>query len=393
MKRHTIARCIAFLGAMALLPALPLAASVRLPAASPDLWPEKTSFSFQPSASAWLPALPDAELSSSAESVDSLAAESSDAEISAAESAPAKVPETEPSGLPQSDATLTLPSAYQVLDAASGTVMALSPFDYICGVTAAEIPITFHPEAIKAQAVAAHSYALRQMGLQLQNPDPDLKGAYLSTDPAHFQAYLSREERQDLWGDQFEQNESALEAAVSEVLGCILVSGEEPVAAAFHAISSGRTESAADVWGRELPYLVAVDSPEDAENPQMYSEVTVSAADAAAILTGCAGGVSLPENPAEWIAVTSRTESGMVRTAEVGGTEVSGDTLRAAFGLASANFTVSCDGETLTFAVKGRGHGVGMSQYGADAMAQAGSSWREILARYYPGAEIAEVAS
>ena len=390
MKRHTIARCIAFLGAMALLPALPLAAGVRLPAASPDLWPEKTSFSFQPSVSAWLPALPDAELSSSA---DPSPAEASESEppVSAPSAPEESVPE--PSGLPQSDAALTLPSAYQVLDAASGTVMALSPFDYICGVTAAEIPITFHPEAIKAQAVAAHSYALRQMGLQLQNPDPDLKGAYLSTDPAHFQAYLSREERQDLWGDQFEQNESALEAAVSEVLGCILVSGEEPVAAAFHAISSGRTESAADVWGRELPYLVAVDSPEDAENPQMYSEVTVSAADAAAILTGCAGGVSLPENPAEWIAVTSRTESGMVRTAEVGGTEVSGDTLRAAFGLASANFTVSCDGETLTFAVKGRGHGVGMSQYGADAMAQAGSSWREILARYYPGAEIAEVAS
>lgn len=390
MKRHTIARCIAFLGAMALLPALPLAAGVRLPAASPDLWPEKTSFSFQPSVSAWLPALPDAELSSSA---DPSPAEASESEppVSAPSAPEESVPE--PSGLPQSDAVLTLPSAYQVLDAASGTVMALSPFDYICGVTAAEIPITFHPEAIKAQAVAAHSYALRQMGLQLQNPDPDLKGAYLSTDPAHFQAYLSREERQDLWGDQFEQNESALEAAVSEVLGCILVSGEEPVAAAFHAISSGRTESAADVWGRELPYLVAVDSPEDAENPQMYSEVTVSAADAAAILTGCAGGVSLPENPAEWIAVTSRTESGMVRTAKVGGTEVSGDTLRAAFGLASANFTVSCDGETLTFAVKGRGHGVGMSQYGADAMAQAGSSWREILARYYPGAEIAEVAS
>lgn len=390
MKRHTIARCIAFLGAMALLPALPLAAGVRLPAASPDLWPEKTSFSFQPSVSAWLPALPDAELSSSA---DPSPAEASESEppVSAPSAPEESVPE--PSGLPQSDAVLTLPSAYQVLDAASGTVMALSPFDYICGVTAAEIPITFHPEAIKAQAVAAHSYALRQMGLQLQNPDPDLKGAYLSTDPAHFQAYLSREERQDLWGDQFEQNESALEAAVSEVLGCILVSGEEPVAAAFHAISSGRTESAADVWGRELPYLVAVDSPEDAENPQMYSEVTVSAADAAAILTGCADGVSLPENPAEWIAVTSRTESGMVRTAKVGGTEVSGDTLRAAFGLASANFTVSCDGETLTFAVKGRGHGVGMSQYGADAMAQAGSSWREILARYYPGAEIAEVAS
>ena len=222
MKRHTIARCIAFLGAMALLPALPLAASVRLPAASPDLWPEKTSFSFQPSASAWLPALPDAELSSSADPSPAEASESEPA-VSAPSAPEESLPE--PSGLPQSDAALTLPSAYQVLDAASGTVMALSPFDYICGVTAAEIPITFHPEAIKAQAVAAHSYALRQMGLQLQNPDPDLKGAYLSTDPAHFQAYLSREERQDLWGDQFEQNEGVLEAAVSEVLGCILVSG------------------------------------------------------------------------------------------------------------------------------------------------------------------------
>ncbi len=368
MKRHTIARCAAFLGAMALLPALPLAMQARLPAA-PALFPKQTSLSLRTSGAA---AFPDAAALFSAPSAEESAAEAE-------------------KSLPESSVSLALPSAYLVLDTGSGEVLSLSPFDYVCGVTAAEIPITFHPEAVKAQAVAAHSYALRQMGLQLQNPDPALKGAYLSTDPAHFQAYLSRGEREALWGEQFAENEEKLENAVSAVLGSILVSGEEPVAAAFHAISSGKTESAADVWGREVSYLVPVDSPEDADNPEMYSEVTVSAEEAAGILGSLLNGLSLSGDPAGWIEVTGRTGSGMVKTVSVGGAETDGETIRAAFGLASANFSVSCADGQITFTVKGRGHGVGMSQCGAEAMAQAGSSWEEILARYYPGTEIAAV--
>ncbi|HIQ58996.1 MAG TPA: stage II sporulation protein D [Candidatus Merdivicinus intestinavium] len=387
MKSRTLARCAAFLGAMALLPAAPLAAAVRAPADMPPLFGGNYAFRF-----AEEEAVPEAIPSApSAESPPEESAPASRPAESAPESLPPKESAPESSALPESGASLSLPAAYKVLDAGSGEVMSLSPFAYICGVTAAEIPMSFHPEAVKAQAVAAHSYALRQMGLQLQNPDPDLKGAFLSTDPAHFQSYLSEEERRELWGEAFEENEAALESAVEEVLGCILVYEGEPAAAAFHSISSGRTESARDVWGQEIPYLSGADSPEDAENPAGQADTSFSAQEAAAILSAHLESLSLPEDPAKWIQPEERTAGGMVTAAKVGDSTVSGEDIRSWFGLPSANFTVECSGETLTFRTRGRGHGVGMSQYGADAMAEAGSGWEEILARYYPGTEIARV--
>ena len=192
-------------------------------------------------------------------------------------------------------------------------------------------------------------------------------------------------------GEAFEENEAALESAVEEVLGCILVYEGEPAAAAFHSISSGKTESAKDVWGREVPYLVTADSPEDAENPAGNGESSLTVQEAAAILSGHLETLSLPEDPAQWIQITERTEAGMVTSAKIGENTVSGEDIRSWFGLSSANFTVECSGETLTFRTKGKGHGVGMSQYGADAMAKEGHTWEEILARYYPGTEIARV--
>ena len=383
MKNRSVARCLAFLCAMAVLPAAPLATAVRKPSSLPPLTAQTELLRFSAGASGQAAGILQREKPDN---------QTKEAETSSAPAPVSSQPEAEESQpLPESSAALSLPEAYRVLDADSGQVMELSPFDYICGVTAAEIPIGFAPEAVKAQAVAAHSYALRQMGLQLKKPDPDLQGAFLSTDPAHFQAYLSKEERQELWGDSFEENEALLESAVQEVLSCILVYQGEPAAAAFHSISSGKTESAKDVWGREVPYLVTADNPEDAENPAGSGESSLTVQEAAAILSGHLETLSLPEDPAQWIQITERTEAGMVTSAKIGENTVSGEDIRSWFGLSSANFTVECSGETLTFRTKGKGHGVGMSQYGADAMAKEGHTWEEILARYYPGTEIARV--
>ncbi len=384
MKNRSVVRCLAFLCAMAILPAVPLATAVRQPSSLPPLTARTELLRFSEDASGQTAGI------LSREKTDNQGKET---ETSSAPASPvSSQPEAEASQpLPESGAALSLPGTYRVLDADSGQVMELSPFDYICGVTAAEIPMTFAPEAVKAQAVAAHSYALRQMGLQLKNPDPDLQGAFLSTDPAHFQAYLSKEERQGLWGDSFEENEALLESAVNEVLNCVLVYQGEPAAAAFHSISSGKTESAKDVWGREVPYLVTADSPEDAENPAGNGESSLTVQEAAAILSAHLETLSLPEDPAQWIQITERTEAGMVTSAKIGENTVSGEDIRSWFGLSSANFTVECSGEALTFRTKGKGHGVGMSQYGANAMAKEGHTWQEILARYYPGTEIARV--
>lgn len=380
MKRHTLARSIAFLGLMAVLPAIPLGFTVRHPAPITDIWANTSGFSFRLEAekTTWIPD----NLSSEKEANRSeVSISSSEAEVSEAVQA---------SPLPESENTvLQLPQTYQILDSESGEVLTLSPVDYICGVTAAEIPITFESEALKAQAVAAHSYALRQMGLQFKNPDPDLKGAFLSTDPAHFQAYLSKQERQELWGNAFEENEQKLQAAVTEVIGCILVSGDEPVAAAFHSISSGKTEAAADVWGQSIPYLIAVDSPEDLENPAMLSQLTLTVQEAAAALSANIDSLTLPQDPREWFSIEERTDSGMVKSVKIGGALLEGEKVRQIFGLSSANFEIEYDGTQFLITAKGRGHGVGMSQYGADSMAKAGSTWKEILARYYPGTQIA----
>ena len=285
-------------------------------------------------------------------------------------------------------AELVLPAAYRVLDAESGEVLSLSPAEYIIGVLAGEMPASYEEEALKAQAVAAHSYALWQAGRQLEDPDPALKGAILSTDPGSFQAYLSEEDRRALWGDSFEVNEEKLRSAVEEVISLILTYNGEPVAAAFHALSSGETESAETVWGQAEPCLTPVSSPWDAESPDLTAETAFTSQEASAILSAHLESPVLEEDPSEWITVLKRTDSGTVAAARAGGAEVTGTEIREWFGLPSANFEVSISDGAIVFTTKGKGHGVGMSQYGANAMAAEGKAFSEILLYYYPGAEL-----
>lgn len=287
-----------------------------------------------------------------------------------------------------SASSLSLPSVYKVMDADTGKVMELTPVEYITGVVAAEMPASFEPEALKAQAVAAHSYALRQIGLQLKNPDETLKGAYLSTDPAHFQAYLSQEQRKKHFGANFDTQEEKISAAVNAVIGEILVYEEEPIAAAFHSISSGKTESAQTVWGEEIPYLVSVDSSIDLNNDKCKTVSSFTEKEVRSILKANCEGADLSGNAGNWIQIGSRSDSGTVLEATAGGVKVNGRDIRTWFDLPSANFTVEANGDGLSFTTYGYGHGVGMSQYGANDMAKEGKTYREILAHYYPGTQL-----
>ena len=292
-----------------------------------------------------------------------------------------KTPETSPS-------SLSLPSVYKVLDKDSGKVMELTPTEYITGVVAAEMPASFEPEALKAQAVAAHSYALRQIGLQLKNPNESLKGAYLSTDPAHFQAYLSEKQREKRFGANFDTQEKKISEAVNAVIHEILVYEEEPIAAAFHSISSGKTESAQTVWGQEIPYLVAVDSSIDRSNDKCKTISSFTEKETRSILEANCKEADLSGNIDGWIQIGSRSDSGTVLDATVGGVKTSGRDIRTWFDLPSANFSVETSGDSLSFTTYGYGHGVGMSQYGANDMAKEGKTYQEILAHYYPGTQL-----
>lgn len=292
-----------------------------------------------------------------------------------------KTPET-------SSSSLSLPSVYKVLDKDTGKVLELSPAEYITGVVAAETPASFEPEALKAQAVAAHSYALRQIGLQLKSPDKELKGAYLSTDPAHFQAYLSEKQRKKRFGANFDTQEQKISDAVNAVIGEILVYEEEPIAAAFHSISSGKTESAQTVWGKEVPYLIAVDSSIDRSNDKCKTISSFTEKETRSILESNCKGVDLSGSMDHWIQIGSRSDSGTVLDATAGGVKVTGRDIRTWFDLPSANFSVETSGDGLSFTTYGYGHGVGMSQYGANDMAKEGKTYQQILAHYYPGTQL-----
>ncbi|MBZ4671395.1 MAG: stage sporulation protein [Clostridiales bacterium] len=279
---------------------------------------------------------------------------------------------------------------YLVLDTKSGDVLKLSARDYLIGAVCAEMPASFHKEALKAQAVAAHTYAARQKQRELASPTAELKGAYFSNDFTKYQAFFTKEQAKEFYGENFEENYSKISEAVDEVLNEILVYNDEPIIAAFHSMSGGTTESAEVVWGTKVDYLVPVDSTEDISSPDFLKQSEFTSAELSARLKTKYPDINLPEDKSQWITITQRSSSGTIIKLNAGGIEISGMDFRTLLSLRSANFEVnySPDTDKFTITTKGYGHGVGLSQYGANAMANEGKTYKEILEHYYKGAQI-----
>ena len=274
----------------------------------------------------------------------------------------------------ESSALSPLLESYPVLNSATGQVSELSPVEYIKGVVAAEMPVSYGKEALKAQAVAAHSYALYR--LRHQND-------VLPDDPAVLQGYIPEEKRRELWGEEFDTLEAILTSAVEETIDLVLTYEDELAETTYYALSSGRTESAKDVWGSDIPYLVPVDSSWDTNCAQLNNDVAV---EKSALSAGISEFLAREDDGSfSEVHILSRSESGMVLTALCGDSILSGRELRQLFDLPSANFTLSEDEKTVTFHCIGKGHGVGMSQFGAMMLANEGKHFEEILAHYYPG--------
>lgn len=159
-----------------------------------------------------------------------------------------------------------------------------------------------------------------------------------------------------------------------------------PAAACYHAISSGHTQASQRVWQESLPYLQGVDSPWDTAAEGYETAVTYTAQQIDAVLLGL--GLEPDEDPAGWFGTPVPDEAGYVATVPVCGQELGGTALRGALGLRSACFSIDYRDSAFTFTTRGYGHGVGLSQYGAKAMAEGGANWREILTYYFPGCEI-----
>lgn len=257
---------------------------------------------------------------------------------------------------------------------------------YLTGVVRGEMPASFEMEALRAQAAAERSYVYYQLAAGRKDAHPD---ADFCTDHTCCSAYLSETAAREKWGGDFAPWNTRVEQAVSDTDGQVVLYNGRPILAVFHSSSAGRTAAAGDVWSGNLPYLVSVDSPEGEETvPNYYSTVTFTAAEAKEKLLAAHPELKLSGTPDRWFGAAAENGSGRVETVSVGGTDIEGTELRRIFGLRSACFTVAADSESVTFRVTGYGHGVGMSQYGANQLAREGKTWQEILEWYYTGATV-----
>ena len=228
---------------------------------------------------------------------------------------------------------------------------------------------SFEPEALKAQTVAARTYTLSKMERTVEaHPDADV-----CTDITCCQAYI----------------DPADAAAVADTDGMAALFQGQPIQAVFFSSAAGRTVDAVEVWGNAVPYLTSVDSPEGDEVPNYHSTVTVPLDEFKSKLLAQYPQADLSGEPAGWFANLVPNSAGGVETVDIGGTTVGGGSLRTLFGLRSTSFTVSASADGVTFSVTGYGHGVGMSQYGANALAKEGKSYDEILKWYYTGIDVA----
>ena len=252
--------------------------------------------------------------------------------------------------------------------------------EYLPCAVAAEMPANFEAEALKAQAVAARTYAVYcTTHRKAKHPDADI-----CTNSSCCLAYSDETKLRAAWGENYDDNMAKIRAAVSATDGQILCSDGAAILAAFHSSSAGKTESGAEIWS-DVPYLKSVSSPETADDvPNYVSAVTVSADSFKESVLGVCPGCDLSGDASGWVGETDDDGSGRVRSVVIGGQAVSGTELRSAFSLRSTAFKLEYSGGDFTFTVTGYGHGLGMSQYGANVMARKGFTYEEILGHYYP---------
>ena len=257
---------------------------------------------------------------------------------------------------------------------------------YLKEVVAAEMPASFEPEALKAQAVAARSYLeARRSAYRTSGTPESHKGADICTDPTHCKAWISEEKRRGLWGKDADKNWEKISKAVDETSGEVLTYNGTVISAVFHSTSSGHTENAKDVWGGDAPYLVSVESEGDKTSPKYKSEKEMSLEEFKKIAADNIDGVNFDK---ELIGDIARSDAGGILTISVGGVKIKGTVFRKIYDLRSTNVNVSIKDGKLYFDVTGFGHGVGMSQYGANYLASKGKNYKEILKTYYTGVEI-----
>ena len=271
----------------------------------------------------------------------------------------------------QADMVLRLKTGQEILELPLET--------YLIGVVLSEMPASFELEALKAQAVAARTFTMRQME-NSKHTDCDV-----CADSSCCQAWSSREAMEEKLGETFLQYWQKAQEAVKQTAGEVLTYEGNLIEAVYFSCSGGATEDAVAVWGSEVPYLQSVTSTGEEQASKYQSTTAVPLERFQQLLRGENPAVDLSGVPSGWFGTLTRTEGGGVEVMEIGGQQFSGTTLRSLFGLNSTKFSIEITEEEILFQVSGYGHRVGMSQYGANAMAKAGKTYDEILLHYYTG--------
>ncbi len=259
--------------------------------------------------------------------------------------------------------------------------------EYLYGVVSAEMPANYEEEALKAQAVAARTYTI----YQILNSKGKHREADICDDSTCCQAWISKEKRMQKWSEEErEKNWNKIVSAVNSTVGKIITYNNEVINAFFHSNSGGKTELASNVWigGKDFPYLQSVETSGEDGYSQYSSEVTISKTDLLEKLKQEYSDIQIKYEEDECIKILDYTQSGRAKTVKFGNTEIAGTKVRSLLELKSTNFSIKLEGENVIFSVKGYGHGVGMSQTGADSMAKTGSNYEEILKHFYTGVEI-----
>lgn len=276
----------------------------------------------------------------------------------------------------------------KLLHSSSGEIEEMALDEYLYGVVSSEMPASFEEEALKAQAVVARTYTIYKItnGSKHENAD-------VCDDSACCQAWISKEERLQKWNEaERETNWAKIVNAVDSTKGKIITYEGKPINAFFHSNSGGITETASNVWGgKNEPYLQAVETSGESNYTQYSSELIITKDEFIEKIKQYHSDFEIDFSIENQIQILEYTEGERIKTIKIGNLELQGTEIRNIFGLKSAKFEINIEGENIKFNVLGYGHGVGMSQTGADSMAKEQKGYEEIIKHYYTSVEIVNI--
>lgn len=279
----------------------------------------------------------------------------------------------------------------KLLHQETGQVEELNIDEYLYGVVSSEMPASYEIEALKAQAIVARTYTIYQIiHNSAKHENADICDSF-----ACCQAWITKEDRLAKWNAQeAEKNWNKIVEAVNTTKGKIITYNKEPINAFFHSNSGGITESSLNIWGGiDYPYLKSVETAGEEGYTQYSSEVIFSKEELLSKIKTKYPECTIDYSQNDAIKIVEYTTSGRIKTIKFGNIEIAGTEARTLLGLKSTNFDINIEGDKIKFSVTGYGHGVGMSQTGADALAKTGTNCEDIIKHFYTDVEIIDVNS